>query len=698
MRGIVNTAIGVVMAISMLLTLSAPAAANPITGGGYSSAYSGESAFTNASVGETGQYSAIFFNDGAVAWQPGVVGLLICAADKITCNISSNPTFAKNWFSSTVYATVTTTVAPGQNGFFIYNFTVPQGTPPGTVTTFYGDVGIIATGNMLRPEGYFQVNTVPAPTASLVLSPASASVQVGATQQFTITNLPTGATPTWEVLGGCGAVTAVGLFAATAMNSASQPCSVIARVGGTTGSAPITVFGTPSSLGCTATPSSVVANGGATSAGTSIVRISIRDANGNTVVNASSPTINVSNVTPALATMNPTGALVPSAGVATVTVTSTNTPGDIQLSASATNLTGCNVIIPSGGVGAASKTVASFSTNPIAADTTSTTTLTIDVADANNNRVISDNSTVITITRDAGSANICTVAGITAGTAGAFSQGGGNATAASGRVAFTIQATSAPGTCLIFVTTNNGSIAGTSASLMTQIVGAANKLGVVSSDTPKNASSAGGTCTPTGTNTDVSCTKFVVSVQDVNGNIVTSDNGRTITATLGSDCTGAGGGPVTLRGSTTTSAGKATLVFSSAGAYPSCTITFGSSGIASVNATAVWNAGGADHFACAFSPNPIVADGASQSAGTVSVRDQNNNVVTTGTYSVLFSKLAGNANTVLLNTTPNPQNTSGGYATFWVRSSTTVGTDTYGPSPSGFTFPGTNTSCSLQVQ
>src|SRR2546428_750954 len=183
MRRILNAAFGLLMAFSTMLTLSAAALANPIAGGGYSSAYSGESAFTNAGVGETGQYSAIFFNDGSTTWQPGVVGLLVCAADKITCNVSSNATFAKNWFSGTVYATVTTTVAPGQNGFFIYNFTVPQGTPPGTATTFYGDVGLIATGSMLRPEGYFQVNSVPAPTQSLVLSPATASLQVGQTQQ-----------------------------------------------------------------------------------------------------------------------------------------------------------------------------------------------------------------------------------------------------------------------------------------------------------------------------------------------------------------------------------------------------------------------------------------------------------------------------------------------------------------------------------
>src|SRR4030088_2335661 len=155
MRRPINGAMSLVMALGIMLTFSTAVSANPIAGGGYSSSYAGESVFTNNAAGESGQMSAIFFNDGTVAWAPGVVGLLICAADKVTCNVPSNNTYAFNWFSSTVYATVTTTVSPGQNGFFIYNFTVPTGTPVGTVTTFNGDVGLIATGTELRPQGYF---------------------------------------------------------------------------------------------------------------------------------------------------------------------------------------------------------------------------------------------------------------------------------------------------------------------------------------------------------------------------------------------------------------------------------------------------------------------------------------------------------------------------------------------------------------
>ena len=694
MRKILNLAMGLVVAGSAMLSLATTASANAIAGGGYSSSYSGESAFTSAGAGETGQFSAIFFNDGTQTWQPGVVGLLVCAADKITCNISSNASYAKNWFSSTVYATVTTTVAPGSNGFFIYNFTVPTGTPPGTTTTFYGDVGLIATGAEFHPEGYFQVNTAPQPQLSLVFSPTSASLSVGQTQQFTITNLPTGAVPSWSVLGGCGAVTAAGLFAATAMNSATQPCAVLASIPGATGSAPITVFGQATSLGCSASPTTLIANGGTTAAGKATITIALKDANGNTVSNASSPNISAINVTPSLATMTPTGTLTPSLGQATVAVTATSTPGDIQLSASAVGLTGCNVIITSGGVGSAAKTVATFLTNPIASDSSSTSSMQIDVSDANGNRVASDNSTVLTITRDAGSTNVCNVTGVTTGSGGSTSPGGGTATAASGRVAFTVQSTSTPGQCLMIVTTNNATIAGTTATLTTLIVGSPNTLAIESNDSPHNAS-ASGTCVAGGSSNEASCTTIVVLVRDVNGNIVTSDSGRTITPSFGGNCAGSGGGSVSTASSTTTSGGKATFTFRSQGAYSGCSITFTSAGISSVTTNAVWNAGPANHLACTFSPNPIPPDNTATSGGVVSVVDSFGNVVTNGVYSVNFARISGSAT---VQVTAGPQNTNGGYATFIVRSSNSTGSDTYGPSLSSGSLSGSNTTCQITVQ
>src|SRR5713226_6946052 len=212
MRRIATAALTVLMAFSLMLSLSTSVNANAIAGGGYSSSYSGESVFTNLPAGASGQFSAIFFNDGQTTWAPGVVGLLVCAADKVTCNAASpNAAYASGWFSSTVYASVSASVAPGQIGFFIYNFVVPAGTPAGTAATFNGDVGLIASGLELRPQGYFQINTTPSGTGGLTLSPTSASLPVGGTQQFTATGAPTGSTVNWSVTGGCGAITSAGL-------------------------------------------------------------------------------------------------------------------------------------------------------------------------------------------------------------------------------------------------------------------------------------------------------------------------------------------------------------------------------------------------------------------------------------------------------------------------------------------------------
>jgi hypothetical protein len=148
---------------SVLLASATPAAAAPAANDGYDSRYAGESVFTGLPAGSSGQLSAIFFNAGTQAWAPGVVGLMICLADKTTCNVASpNAAYARNWYSQTVYATVTAPVSPGQNGFFVYDFLVPAGTQPNVVATFNGDVGLLSTGVLLHPEGYFQRNTAPA--------------------------------------------------------------------------------------------------------------------------------------------------------------------------------------------------------------------------------------------------------------------------------------------------------------------------------------------------------------------------------------------------------------------------------------------------------------------------------------------------------------------------------------------------------
>ena len=669
MRRIASAALTVLMAFSLMLSLSSTASANALAGGGNSSSYSGESVFTNQPAGGSGQFSAIFFNDGSTTWAPGVVGLLICDASKTTCNVASpNAAYASGWFSSTVYATVSATVPPGSNGFFVYNFVVPSGTAAGTVATFNGDVGSIATGLEFRPQGYFQINTTPSATGGLTISPSSASLPVGGTQQFTVTNAPSGSTVNWSVTGGCGAITSAGLFAATATNSATQPCNVVATAGGLTGSAPITVFGPANSLSCAANPTSTVANG----SNTVIVTATVKDANGNTVSN-SSASVTFNNDTPTtdtLTTSSGTNTVAASSGVATATATTTTTSGNIQVSASSGTLTGCNVIVASSAPGTSVATTSAFSPNPIAADTVSTSVLTVNINDSAGNRNIADNSTVITVTRDSGSANNCTITGSTQGTGATFSAGSGSATAVSGRVRFTFTATSTPGNCLEQTTTSSSSISGSSATLTTQLVGAANKLAVSSNDSPHQASS--GTCPSA-----ASCTTVTILVQDVNGNRVTSSSAAiTATTDSGSCSSSATGGPVTPSSQTVSaSGGIATFTFSSAGAYSGCTITYTSTNLTSTTSTEVWTAGSADHLTCSFSPARIVDDGASTSTATVRVKDTLGNTVTSGSYSVTFSRTGGSATTLL---TSNPQTTSGGSTTFTVQSKLgTTGTDTY---------------------
>ena len=660
---------GVLVAALLLASRPMPAAANAIAGGGYSSSYSGESTFTSVDVGGTGQFSAIFFNSGTQIWAPGVVGLLVCAPDKVTCNVPNNSLFNKSWYSSTVYATVASFIQPGQNGFFTYNFTVPTGTPGGTTTSFYGDVGLISTGAVLRPEGYFQSNTTPQPSLSLTLSPASASMGVGGLQQFTVSGQPVGLPITWSVTGGCGAITQAGLFAATAMNSFTQPCSVVASGTGWRGSSPITVYGTVSQLSCSVTPSSIVANGVSTATAT----VALKDQNGNLVANANAPQVTLINVTPTLATMGPLGVAVPANGVVNVTVTSTTAPGDIQLSASAVGYPGCNVIVHSTSPGNASKTVASLSTGPIAADGLSTSTVQVDITDASGNRILSDNITQIGVT--VGGVNSCHLQSIVTGSNPNVSSTFASAVVAQGRAAFLLISTTTPGQCTFAVTTNNSNIVGTSVSLTTRTVGAAASLTVLSNDSPHVASN-GGVCDLAGTPTDPSCTRVVIGVQDASGFLVTGDVGRLVNLAF-SGCSGAGG-DVQQRGSTTTTQGKATFVFASAGAYTGCVISFSSANLTGTTTTAVWTPGSPDHLTCTLNPNSVPSNSSPIVTLSVNVRDVLGNVVPTGTYYVAAARTVGNASALL---NPGAQYTQGGVAVFTVqRVGTNVGVDVYTPS------------------
>lgn len=677
MRNVVSGLMALALTCGVLATAGGTAAANPIVGGGYSSSYAGESVFTNQPAGGSGQFSAIFFNDGTQAWAPGVVGLLVCLADKTTCNVASpNAAYASGWYSSTAYATVSAVIAPGQNGFFTYNFVVPAGTAPGTVATFNGDVGLIATGLMLRPEGYVQVNTTPSPTRTLTLSPTSSSLPVGATQQFTATGAPSGSLVNWSVTGGCGAISSAGVFVALAMNSAAQPCNVAATAGGLTASARITVFGSAASLACSANPTSVIANG----SNTIVFSATLTDANGNTVGNATSPAITFANNTPTTGTMSGVNPQSPTGGVASVTVTTTLASGEIQVSTSAPGLTGCNAIIASSLPGAPSKTAATFLTDPIAADGVSVSIVRVELQDTAGNRVFTDSSTMVTVTRDAASANVCLIAGA----------GSAQASVSMGRAQFTVAATATPGSCRVSTATNSSVISASSATLTTQTVGPASRLAISSSDSPRVAGSG-------------SLTTVTVDVQDANGKRVTSSVATVSVQLVSPGCAGAPGGDVSAASPVAFAAqGRSTFTFQSSGAYTGCALTFISTGLAGTVTTILFTPGAPDHLSCSFTPTTIRNDhGVSMATATVQVRDVNGNAVTTGSpYRITFTRTSGGSTAVL---TSSPQPTVGGAASFTVRSTAAVGDDgfvasiTSGSHPT-LPRPTTPTACVISVQ
>ncbi len=670
MRAAATLSLALVVVTGALVGAAGPASASPLAGDGYSSSYAGESVFEDRAAGESAQLSAIFFNDGSQPWLPGVVGLLVCLADKVTCNVPSpNAAYASGWYSATVYATVTSTVAPGQNGFFIYRFTVPAGTPGNTVVTFDGDVGLIATGAELRPEGYYQQNTTPPYLGSLTISPISASLRVGGQQRFTATTDLVGSIR-WTVQGQCGGIDASGTFTAIALSSAAQPCSVVASAGTLTASATVTVFGTPASLSCSASPASVVANGGVAPDGVSTVTVTVDDANGNAVT-TSSLGIVVTNGSPALDTLAPVGgAIAATNGVATLTVSSTLTVGQIAVALTAPwPVTGCTALIPSVAAGPPAELAASFTPSTIGADGVSTSTLRVDVEDARGDRTADGATTVDVVLVSDG--RVCALAGVTTG-AGATAGATGYANDVDGRIELSVKSTLIEGTCAFNATARGGSIAGSSATLTTKFVGQPVRLVVAAVDPPRPAGSA-------------SLTNVTVAILDGAGTQV-SRSALPIAATLAGNCTGAGGGDVVLSSTGATSGGQAAFQLTSNGAYAGCAVIFTANGVSPTQASIAFLAGPADHLGCSFLPSTITANGSSTAAALVTVLDQLGNGVASGSYTVLLSRTGGDG--VTLPITTRAQITAAGIASFQIRSVTTsVGADVYTPSLSAGTLP-----------
>src|SRR5207237_8258091 len=101
---------------------------------------------------------------------------------------------------------------------------------------------------------------------------------------------------------------------------------------------------------------------------------------------------------------------------------------------------------------------------------------------------------------------------------------------------FTVTSSTFPGECDISISTDDPSAAGSIVPLATRIVLPPAKLGVASGGGSIRPAAATGTCTVvgagTGGNENPSCIEVLVDVQDLNGNRVTGDRSRLVTATL----------------------------------------------------------------------------------------------------------------------------------------------------------------------
>jgi hypothetical protein len=142
------------------------------------------------------------------------------------------------------------------------------------------DCTFFYTNEYLKSSGSFNWSTriasfkfpscsgTPPVLTSITVSPASATVQTGGTQQFTATGLDQFGNPvspqpsfTWSVSGG-GTISAMGLFSAGA--SAGGPFSVTAASGSLSGTASVTVTSVPPDFSLSVSPSSQSVRRGST--------------------------------------------------------------------------------------------------------------------------------------------------------------------------------------------------------------------------------------------------------------------------------------------------------------------------------------------------------------------------------------------------------------------------------------------------
>ena len=228
---------GIALAFSMLAsTLPANAAA------GYHAAYFSESDFLAKSAGQTGQFAVGYTNTGDQAWVKGAANQQANLATAAPLDNTTDFTagWSNGWLSANRYtAQNAALVAPGQIGFFIYNFTVPAAAVAGE-HRFYGRE-VIDGVTFMEDYGYYQSVTVAAPTAAPVLTsivPISGSSAGGTSVVATGTGFVcTPTLPTVNFGTNAGTVTSCGATSITVTSPAGAIGTVSVTVSNAGGAA-----------------------------------------------------------------------------------------------------------------------------------------------------------------------------------------------------------------------------------------------------------------------------------------------------------------------------------------------------------------------------------------------------------------------------------------------------------------------------
>jgi tyrosinase len=126
---------------------------------GFTASECAANAAINVPRGSTAQLQACFSNTGTAAWVRGTATQVNLVPAPLHTP-SPFVTWASNWLSTTVFATVSAAmVAPGQTGFFIFAITPPAGIAPGPYV-LEGELVVASSGVPVQSPTFRQVINV----------------------------------------------------------------------------------------------------------------------------------------------------------------------------------------------------------------------------------------------------------------------------------------------------------------------------------------------------------------------------------------------------------------------------------------------------------------------------------------------------------------------------------------------------------